>query len=208
MGGGTSSAGGGVGKFGGGMSGTDTTTTVKSSHPLTEEISKGGGAFANEIMNTRDAFEAEYGSAVKQMNLHVATFSDNTTLGAYGSDTLYMNEKYVKNRNLTDAMSNTNGFHPSIGNKTGAEAVAAHEIGHRLGEIAAQRAGISEKEIVARAGKKVKIKTENVAGHISGYARSNYGETIAEASADVFCNGAKAHRASKAIMAEIKAILK
>lgn len=86
--------------------------------------------------------------------------------------------------------------------------VASHEIGHRLGEVAAKKAGISEKEIVARAGSKIGIKTENMAGHISGYARSNYGETIAEASADVFCNGKKASRASKAIMNEVKSILK
>lgn len=198
----------GVGQFGGGMSGTNTTTSVKSSHPLTDEIGKGGGSFANEIMNTRDAFESEYGSAVKQMNLHVGTFSDNSTLGAYGGDTLYMNEKYVRNANLTAAMQNTNGFHPGIGNKTGAEAVASHEIGHRLGEIAAQRAGISEKDIVARAGSKIGIKTENMAGHISKYARSNYSETIAEASADVFCNGKKASKASRAIMSEVKSILK
>ncbi len=198
----------GGGKYGEGMSNKKTTTTVKSSHPLTDEISKGGGEFANEIMNTRDAFEAEYGSAVKQMNLHVGTFSKAGVLGAYGGDTLYMNEKYVKNKNLTAAMKNTNGFHPSIGDKTGAEAVAAHEIGHRLGEIASKKAGISEREIVARAAKKTGIKTENMAGHISKYARSNYGETIAEASSDVFCNGSKASRASRAIMAEVKSILK
>lgn len=208
MGRGSSKAGGGVGKFGGGMLNGDSTTTVKSSHPLTDEISTGGGSFANEIMNTRDAFESEYGSAVKNMNLHVGTFSDSSTLGAYGGDTLYMNEKYVKNANLTEAMQNTNGFHPSIGNKTGAEAVASHEIGHRLGEVASQKAGISEKEIVSRAGKKVGIKTENMAGHISGYARTNYGETIAEASADVFCNGKNASKASTAIMDEVKSILK
>lgn len=143
------------------------------------------------------------------MNLSLATFNESGVLGAYGGDTLFMNEKYVGNANLTEAMqaSVKSGFHPSIGNKTGAEAVAAHEIGHRLGEIAAQRAGISEKEIVARAGKKVGIKTENVAGHISGYARSNYSETIAEASSDVFCNGKKASKASRAIMREVKSIL-
>lgn len=76
----------GVGKFGAGMDeGKDTTVTVKSQHPLTDVISTGGGSFANEIMNTRDAYEREYGSAVKQMNLHVGTFSDPSVLGAYGS---------------------------------------------------------------------------------------------------------------------------
>ena len=200
----------GTGKYGGGMQNSDTTTSVTSSHPLTEEISTGGGSFANEIMNTRDAFEREYGDAVKNMTLYVATFSDGSTLGAYGGNTLYMNEKYVKNANLTAAMQAgaKSGFHPGIGNKTGAEAVASHEIGHRLGEVAAQRAGISEMDIVARASTKLNLKTENMAGHISKYARSNYSETIAEASADVFCNGAKASKVSKAIMAEVKAILK
>lgn len=206
--GGRGASSGGVGAYGGGMDNKSSSTTVTSSSPLADEISRGGGSFANEIMNTRDAFEAEYGSAVKNMNLSVATFSDRSTLGAYGGNTLYMNKAYVQNRNLTNAMRDTDGFHPGIGNKTGAEAVAAHEIGHRLGEVAAQRAKISEREIVARAGKSVKIKTENMAGHISKYARTNYGETIAEASADVFCNGRNASKASIAIMDEIKKILK
>ena len=206
---GSSKVGSGTGEYGGGMKNKNTTTTVKNSHPLTQEIGKaGGGAFANEIMNTRDAMEAEYGSAVKDMNLHVATFSGQGTLGAYGGDTLYMNQQYIRNKNLTEAMKNTNGFHPSIGNKTGAEAVASHEIGHRLGEVAAKKAGISQQDIVARAASKVGIKTENMAGHISKYARSNYAETIAEASADVFCNGKNANKVSKAIMAEVKSILK
>lgn len=201
-------AGGDGGQFGEGMIGKSTSTTVKSSHPLTDEISRGGGGFANEIMNTRDAMEREYGSAVKDMNLHVGTFSDNSTLGAYGGDTLYMNEKYVKNAYLTEAMRNTDGFHPGIGNKTGAEAVASHEIGHRLGEVAAKKAGISERDIVARAAKKAGIKTNNMAGHISGYARSNYSETIAEACSDVYCNGSKASKASIAISNELKGILR
>ena len=210
MGRGSSGAGGGVGKFGAGMKGSNTSATVLSSRPLAGEIDKGGGGFANEIMNTRDAFEREYGSAAKNINLHVGTFSNPSVLGAYGGNTLYMNEKYVKNKNLTEAMKRgaDDGFHPSIGNKTGAEAVAAHEIGHRLGQTAAKMAGVSEKEIVARAGKKIGVKTENMAGHISGYARSNYSETIAEASADVYCNGRKASKASRAIMSEVKKIVK
>lgn len=198
------------GPFGRGMTGDNTSATVKTARPLTDAISSGGGGFANQIQNTRDAFEREYGSAVKRMNLSLATFNEPGVLGAYGGDILFMNEKYVKNANLTEAMqaSVKSGFHPSIGDKTGAEAVAAHEIGHRLGEIAAAQASISEKEIVARAGRKVGIKTENMAGHISGYARSNYSETIAEASSDVFCNGEKASKASRAIMDEVKSILR
>ena len=211
MGRGSSKAGGGAGPFGGGMDNQNTTATVKSAHPLTDEIGKkGGGNFANEIMNTRDEMEREYGSAVKGISLYAATFNQRGVLGAYGDDGLYMNQRYIRNANLTTAMqaSAQSGFHPGIGNRTGAEAVAAHEIGHRLGEIAAKKAGVSQRDIVARAAKKVGIKTNDMAGHISKYARSNYAETIAEASADVFCNGAKASKASLAIMAEVKGIVK
>lgn len=38
--------------------------------------------------------------------------------------------------------------------------------------------------------------------------RYNYSETIAEASADVYCNGRRASKASRAIMSEIKSILR
>lgn len=211
MGRGSSSAGGGTGPFGGGMeNGKDTTTRVLSSRPLTEVIGSGGGQYANEIMNTRDAMEREYGDAVTMMNLSLGKFSDSSVLGAYGDNTLYMAEKNVKNPYLTESMKQAaaSGFHPQIGDKTGAEAVAAHEIGHRLGEIAAQKAGITEKQVVARAAVRARIRTENMAGYISGYARSNYSETIAEAASDVYCNGSKASKASRAIMREVKSILK
>lgn len=205
-----SGSGRGVGKFGAGMeNGSGSGANVLASHNLTEEIGKGGGSFANEIMNTRDSFEAEYGDAIKNISLQAARFDDPSTLGAYGGNTLFMNEKYIKNAYLTTAMQSSakSGFHPSIGNKTGAEAVASHELGHRLGEVAAEKAKISQKDIVARAAKKTGIKTENMAGHISKYARENYHETIAEAYADVFCNGKKANRVSKAIVKEVKSIL-
>lgn len=204
----------GAGKYGAGMEGggdgIEKGAVVKSSHNLTEEIGRGGGGFANEIMNTRDSFETEYGDAVKNITLQAATFDDPSVLGAYGGNTLYMNQKYIKNANLTSAMKNASdsGYHPNIGNKTGAEAVAAHELGHRLGEVASGKAGISEKDIVGRAAKTVGIRTENMAGHISKYARTNYGETIAEAYADVYCNGKKASRASQAIVREVKSIIK
>ena len=204
---GNNGGGGGTGEYGGGMEGKNTTTMVKSSHPLTDYIGRGGSGFANEIMSTRDEMERAYGDAVSGIALHVGTFTKRGTLGAYGGNTLYMNEGYVKNANLTEAMRNTDGFHPSIGSRTGAQAVAAHEIGHRLGEIAAKRAGISERDIVARAGKAAGIKTNNMAGHISRYARSNYSETIAEACSDVFCNGSNASKASLAISNELRKIL-
>lgn len=209
---GRGSSGIGAGPYGAGMENGagEAGTTIKSSNPLTDEIGKkGGGIYANDIMNTRDAMEREYGSAVKDLSLHVATFGDNSALGAYGDNTVYMS-KHVRNANLTQAMqaAANSGFHPGLGGKSGAEAVSAHEISHHLGQVAAKKAGISEQEIVARAASKMGIKTENMAGHISKYARTNFSETIAEAGADVHCNGAKAAKASIAIMSEVKSILK
>ena len=193
-----------------GMINRSSSTTIKSSTPIGTAISNGAGLYANEIQNARDAMEREYGNVISQANLSVADMGNASALGAYGDGTVYMNQKFVSNRNMTDAMKQAeiDGFHPKIGNKTGAEAVTAHELGHFLADKAMTKAGISERDIVDRASKTLGIKTNNVAGLISGYARYNYAETIAEASADVFCNGKNASKASIAIMGEIKRILK
>lgn len=177
--------------------------------PIGEAIANGAGLYANEIQNARDAMEREYGNIVSKANLAVADLGEGT-LGLSDGRTVYMSDAYVKNNNMTEAMKDAakTGFHPKIGKKTGAEAVTAHEMGHYLAGQASSKAGISQREIVARAAKKIGVKTNNMAGHISRYARYNYHETIAEASQDVFCNGRRASRASRAIMAEIKNILK
>lgn len=191
------------------QNGKSTDVEIRSSQPIGEAITEGAGLYANEIMNTRDAMEREYGNAIKEVKLSLATFSDGDVLGASDGETVYMAKKYAQNTNMTEAMqvASKQGFHPKIGNKTGAEAVTAHEMGHVLGAKASAKAGISQEEIVARASKRAGIRKENMGGYISKYATYNYFETIAEASADVYCNGSKAMKASKAIMREIKEIL-
>lgn len=47
-----------------------------------------------------------------------------------------------------------------------------------------------------------------MASNISGYAKSSYAECVAEAVADVYCNGSKARVESRAIVNEINKILK
>lgn len=182
---------------------------MRSSQPIGEAIAKGAGLYANEIQNARDAMEREYGSIISKAGLEIADLTGDA-LGASDGYTVYMSDKYVKNSSMTAAMESAakSGFHPKLGGKTGAEAVTAHELGHYLAEQAMRKAKISEKEIVNRAAKKLGVKRNTMAGHISEYARYNYAETIAEASADVFCNGRRAKKESKAIMNEIKAILR
>lgn len=191
------------------MLGRSSSDTVKSETPIGVAISRGSGIYANEIMNARDSMERTY-SDIKNVNLSLATFGSGSTLGAYGDGTVYLARKFAQNQNLTDAMisAGNSGFHPKIGNKTGAEAVTAHELGHYLGERASAKSGISAREIVDRAGKTIGVKVNNVASKISEYARYNYDETIAEAFSDVYCNGNKASKASIAITNEIKKILK
>lgn len=188
----------------------NSSATVNSSTPIGEAITNGAGLYANDIMNARDSMEREYGSAITDVKLALATFSESDVLGASDGETVYMAKKYAQNKNMTEAMKQAEkeGFHPKLGNKTGAEAVTAHELGHVLGAKASAKAKISQEEIVARAGKKIGVPKTRMASRISGYARYNYHETIAEASADVFCNGSRASRASIAIMNEVKAILK
>ena len=191
------------------MLGRSSSTSVRSSQPIGEAIAKGAGLYANEIQNARDAMEREYGSIISKAGLEIADLTGDA-LGASDGYTVYMSDKYVKNSSMTAAMESAakSGFHPKLGGKTGAEAVTAHELGHYLAEQAMRKAKISEKEIVNRAAKKLGVKRNTMAGHISEYARYNYAETIAEASADVFCNGRRAKKESKAIMNEIKAILR
>ena len=81
-------------------------------------------------------------------------------------------------------------------------------MGHFLAQQAMNKAKLTERQIVERASKKIGVKVNNMASQISEYARYNYAETIAEASADVFANGRRASKASRAIMSEIKSILK
>lgn len=191
------------------MLGRSSSATIRSSTPIGEAISNGAGLYANEIQNARDEMEREYGNVISRAGLEIADIS-GSALGASDGYTVYMSDKYVSNNNMTKAMQSAaeSGFHPKLGNKTGAEAVTAHELGHYLSRVATQRAKISERELVERAAKKVGLKVNRMASTISGYARYNYSETIAEASADVYCNGRRASKASQAIMSEIKSILK
>lgn len=191
------------------MLGRSSGVSVRSSQPIGEAISKGAGLYANEIQNARDAMERAYGNIISKANLSIADIG-KSALGAYGGGTVYMSKRFTSSQNLTESMKAMaeSGFHPKIGNKTGAEAVTAHELGHYLADRVSKKTGLSEREIVSRAGKRIGVKVNNMASQISEYARYNYAETIAEASADVYANGRKASKASRAIMAEIKRSLR
>ena len=105
-------------------------------------------------------------------------------------------------------------YHPARGSKSGVEAVAFHEMGHALTDHLAAKMGVKDldhaaKNIVNAAYKAMGHKgdaTKGWAGKISGYAKENYAECVAEAVADHYCNGRKAAAESKAIMKELRRI--
>ena len=136
-------------------------------------------------------------------------------LGFYSSDL----KTVALNRNFTDVdkmnqvydSSVASGFHPSRGNLTGTEAVALHEMGHALTDHIAKKMGLPGLHEASRKifndayrATKGKGKFKEWAGKISGYARENYAETVAEAVADYYCNGQNAHAYSRAIMDQLR----
>ncbi len=66
----------------------------------------------------------------------------------------------------------------------------------------------SQKILNNQAGKRKYQNTTKIANAISGYAKENNAECIAEATADVYCNGRKAKTESKAIVKALKKLIK
>lgn len=142
------------------------------------------------------------------------------TMAYYDADgNLAMNEKYMNADGMNRAYDAAvkNGFHPSRGNMSGIQAVAAHEYGHALTDLAAQRMGLggfggieeASRQIVERARKKTRQRTNmNFAGKISGYAQYNFAECVAESVSDWYCNGSSAKKESRAVMAVLNNVLR
>lgn len=179
----------------------------------------GNTPFADGVNNAMKSIDADFPGFMQSVNtVDAVTMSgkDATqTLGFWSpSDKqLAINANYTDVAKMNTAMDAAarSGFHPSRGNKSGAEAVALHEAGHALTDHIAQKtgsAGLHEtSERVVKAAYKnsgAKGGTRAFAGQISGYAQKNYAETVAEAVADWYCNGNKASGASKAIMTELR----
>lgn len=136
------------------------------------------------------------------------------TLGYYDGSNIAINENYF-NSAMDDAYKECvkSGFHPSNGDKTGLQAVTAHEFGHAITDAVGRKIGKYDIQdaataIVNEARKSTKhrgvVQLENA---ISKYATTNNAEGVAEAVCDVYCNGSKAKKESQAIVNVIKKYL-
>ena len=179
--------------------------------------------FRTEVDQTltvaRDVYQ-EYGIST---DLEVATLKGKDAYGTmayYDSNgNLAVNKNYFDAKTMNSAYDKCveSGFHPSRGNKSGMEAVVSHELGHRLTDEVAKRQGLKgyqldkvADDIVKEASKKAGYGNAVVkfSGKISGYAKQSNAEAVAEAFADVYCNGKKARKESHAIVDVLNSYLK
>ena len=134
----------------------------------------------------------------------------------YDGTNIGFNEAYASTKVLNKAYADCvkSGFHPSNGNKSPAEAVASHELGHALTDAVGKKMGGLD---IDRASDRIVKEAKKQTGHrgvvqmakkISTYATHSNAEAIAEAFSDVYCNGKKAHKESKAIVNVINSYLK
>ena len=152
-----------------------------------------------------------------QIDTEVGLFpSGSTTMGYYDPNTgnVGINNSYFNTQKMTTAYDRCvdQGFHPPRGNKSAIEAVASHESGHAINYLCAQKAGMTPEalanKVVGDSARKLGYRNSaNMARKISGYAIENKKEAIAEAFADVYCNGNKAKKESRAIYDEMNSYL-
>ncbi len=205
----SSSGGGGTGGVNAGDI-LDTTSLVSAREIRQKEVDEVLSVF-NDVYN-------EYGSQVT--DIHIALMDSKSHALAYydSGDNIAVNAKYFNSATMNKAMvdSIAAGYHPKMGNKTAMQAVVAHELGHKLtADVATKlnQAGFGNLNTVAgrivrEAKKKIGYKNSDFAAKISGYAKTNHAETVAEAYCDVYCNGGKAKRESRAIVDVINGYLK
>ena len=156
--------------------------------------------------------ESRYGVVVEDAEIATLKGAGQRTMAYYDSaGNLAINKSYFDAAKMDAAYDGcvASGFHPSRGNKTGIEAVTAHEMGHRLTDAIGERTGRGRWAIDGVATDIVRQAARN-AGYgrnvrqftrrISGYAGTDHAEAVAEAFADVYCNGARASRESRAIV--------
>ena len=209
----------GSGKGGGDLLGRQGNTgEISNARDMLSERSK-RVTETDDVLSVGRRMTGLYGGESAVNQFQIAKVSGGT-MAYYDADgNLALNEKYMNSEGMNRAYDAAvkNGFHPSRGGKSGIEAVAAHEYGHALTDLAAQRMGLggfggieeTSRQIVERARKKTRQKTNlNFAKRISGYAQYNFAECVAESVSDWYCNGGRAKKESRAVMAVLNNILR
>lgn len=205
MGGRGSSSGGGSGMGGGG--GQDV-KILESTDLITQRERKKDEV--DKVLTVLKDIDDQYGYNV-DTNVAKLGGADGSHVMAFyevGSDAVSVNKRFFDTQKIEDAYARSvaAGFHPSSGTKSGLEATIAHEMAHGLTDVAAKNMGEKNYDkaaykIVGEAfGAKNAKEAQSIAGRISGYATHSDAECIAEAFADVYCNGSNAKAESQSVV--------
>ena len=170
---------------------------------------------SNDVLDVFKNVNEEYGYVIGDI-LVAKIKSKNKAMAYYDGTNIGFNEAYASTKVLNKAYADCvkSGLHPSNGNKSPAEAVASHELGHALTDAVGKKMGGLD---IDRASDRIVKEAKKQTGHrgvvqmakkISTYATHSNAEAIAEAFSDVYCNGKKAHKESKAIVNVINSYLK
>lgn len=166
----------------------------------------------DSALETLREIRRQYGEIVGDLN--IATLKGKRAMGVLGfsdGDNIGINERY-----FSDAMNKAYdesikaGYHPSRGNKTGLQAVLAHEMGHNLTMAVARKMGHNNidtaADVIVEAARRATGHkgVVQMASKISRYATAKNAEAVAEAMADVYANGERATRESRAIMDAVR----
>jgi hypothetical protein len=170
----------------------------------------------DETLQTFKDVADEYGYIIDDIQIATIKGDGASTMAYYDGSNIAVNASYFEKATMEYVYADCvkNGFHPSQGNKTALQAVASHELGHALTDAVAPKMGAIKGDtanaILKEAKKAGKFKgtVADMAGKISGYAKFNPRECIAEAFSDVYCNGKKANKESQAIVSVMNKYLK
>ena len=175
---------------------------------------KANEKIVDQIHQTTKEMNEQYEAMDTVMDLYIADIGKSKAIAYYAPDKrgLGVNVSYADAQKMDAAYdaSVKSGFHPPRSKKTGMQAVISHELGHALTQKLADKTGHynldkAASQIMAQARKDLKVKSNYaISSKISGYAQTNNAETIAEATADVYCNGNKARKESIAVVNAMK----
>lgn len=175
----------------------------------------------DDVLRVLKDVKDRYGERITEAQIASMRGRASHALAYYdGGGNVAINKKFFDSKKMNDAYDDCvrSGFHPPRGNKSGIEAVVAHELGHKVTDVYAQQRGFGHwqldraaDEIVRNAARTMgrprdKASLDKFVANISGYAQQDYAEAVAEAFADVYCNGRRAKPESSAIVRQLERI--
>ena len=193
--------------------GWDAPSDDKPTPPITDRkslISERGAKEkeVDQVLTTLKNMTDEYGVRVEDVDVVTFGKGGGNIMGVCTSDgDIGISKNFFYEGRMNSAWDKCveTGYHPSRGNKSGLEATAAHEYGHAIMRNVAGGFGKNYTDlcnkITQEAGKATgHNKFMDLASKVSGYAKESSSECIAEAFADVYCNGNKASKESQAVV--------